>query len=179
MVDTVTLQHVNIVLSILVLTGIFYLRDVELEGEPFRWYSLFLGLSAILIVAEAGIREFLAGPTHVVHAAAVILLVVALYDPLDNRIRTEEWLDLMLLSANATRGSVTTGDQRILEVLASAGILLTPELISRNIGGVDEEVSERLERLAAKDLVVRANSRKFRITPLGERLVGNGNASDP
>lgn len=40
MVDAATLQHVNVVLSMLVLAGIFYLRDIELDGEPFRWSEL-------------------------------------------------------------------------------------------------------------------------------------------
>lgn len=171
MVDAATLQHVDFVLSGVVLAGIIYLRDVELGGESFRWYSLFLGGSAVLIVAEAGAREFLAGPTHVVHAVAVILPVAALYDPLDNRIRTEEWLDLMLQSAGTAETELSHTERRILEVLASGGVVLTPALVSRNIDGLDGDVSDGLERLADRRLVVSVNRRKFRITPLGERLV--------
>lgn len=179
MIEASTLQHVNVVLSVVVLAGIFYLLDVELKGESFRWYSLCLGVSVVLIVGEAGIREFLAGPTHVVHAVAIILLVAGLYDPFENRVRTEEWLDLMLQSVDATETQLTPTDRRVLEVLASAGIVLTPELISSNVDGIEDEVSARLERLADQHLVYPTNQRKVHITPLGERLIRRESKTTP
>lgn len=179
MIDPTTIQYVNAGLSVLALGGILSLRAVHIGDESFHFFTVSLGLSAVLIVLEAGVRAVIVVPPHVVHAVAAILLVVALYDPVENRVRTEEWQDLMLRSVDATETDITADDRRILEVFATPGITLTPDPVSTNVDGVDEDVDERLEELADQGLVVRANGRKFRITPLGKRLLQRANESTP
>ncbi|SEK90877.1 helix-turn-helix domain-containing protein [Haloferax larsenii] len=59
-------------------------------------------------------------------------------------------------------------DDRILEVLSSSGLILSPTIIAENIEKSREEVSRRLSVLTEHGLVEKVRRGRYRIDDLGE-----------
>lgn len=62
-------------------------------------------------------------------------------------------------------------DDRILEVLQSSGLVLSPSIIAYNIDKSREEVNRRLSELVEYGLVDRVERGKYRIAKLGEKYL--------
>jgi DNA-binding IclR family transcriptional regulator len=58
-------------------------------------------------------------------------------------------------------------DDRILEVLRSSGLILTPSIIAYNIDKSREEVSRRLSELIERDFAERVERGKYQISDDG------------
>lgn len=70
-------------------------------------------------------------------------------------------------------------DDRILELLSSTGIVLSPSVISYNIDKSRDEVNRRLSVLTDGELVDREKRGYYRITDQGEAyLAGEFDARD-
>jgi len=70
-------------------------------------------------------------------------------------------------------------DDRILEALATSGLVLSPSVIAFNIDKSRSEVNRRLSALVEHDLVERVKRGYYEITNLGERyLAGDINLDD-
>jgi DNA-binding IclR family transcriptional regulator len=70
-------------------------------------------------------------------------------------------------------------DDRILEALATSGLVLSPSVIAFNIDKSRSEVNRRLSVLVEHDLVERVKRGYYEITNLGERyLAGDINLDD-
>lgn len=68
-------------------------------------------------------------------------------------------------------------DDRILEVLQSSGLVLSPSIIAYNIDKSREEVNRRLSELVEYGIVERVERGKYQIADAGEEyLVGRLNA---
>lgn len=173
MVEVGFVRAVNLVLSLLVLSGLVYLVFTGIRRFGYDWHPLLLLASAVLLVAEAGARLFLPPNTHLVHAAAAFVVVLALYDPRRNRLRWEEWVDLLL--ADRSFGTLpdyyADPEETALGVLATRDIALTPALIADNSDRAETEIGAELERLVAHRLVERVDGNKYRLTSLGRRYV--------
>lgn len=174
MVDAGLVRTLNFAASLLVLTGLFYLLEAEVRRLSFGWQPVLLVLGVGLVVAEAGLRLFVASEgTHAVHTVAALLLVLALYDPVENRLRREEWVDLLsrdpAIEDAATE--LSPADEAVLGLLARTRIVLTPELVAANLDGVPSHPRAALERLADGPFVERAGDARYRITPLGAKFV--------
>lgn len=173
MVDAGLLRTVNFVASLLVLTGLLYLLEAEIRRLSFGWQPVLLLVAALLVVGETGLRLFVTGGAHAVHALAALLLVLALYDPRASRLRREEWLALLVRDPETGLDEAAPAplEADVLRLLARARIVLTPELVAENLDADEASPTEALERLAAGPFVERADGDKYRITPLGVRLV--------
>ncbi|MFB6354510.1 MAG: hypothetical protein ABEJ92_10545 [Halobacteriales archaeon] len=174
MVDAGLVRTLNFAASLLVLTGLFYLLEAEFRRLSFRWQPVLLVLGVGLVVAEAGLRVFVAGGgTHAVHTVAALLLVLALYDPVENRLRREEWVDLLARdpAIEDAASSLSPVEEAVLGLMARARIVLTPELVAHNLENVDGRPRAALERLADGPFVERADEGRYRITPFGRKYV--------
>jgi len=70
-------------------------------------------------------------------------------------------------------------DDRILEALATSGLVLSPSVIAFNIDKSRSEVNRRLSVLVEHNLVERVKRGYYEITNLGERyLAGDINLDD-
>ncbi len=59
-------------------------------------------------------------------------------------------------------------DERILEVLSSSGLVLSPAIIAENIDKSREEVNRRLSTLVDHEYCVRVKRGKYEIADKGE-----------
>lgn len=66
---------------------------------------------------------------------------------------------------------MTPMDDRILEVLQSAGIVLSPSIIAYNLGKSREAVSRRLAELSNAGLVRKLERGKYEITSRGSNYL--------
>lgn len=74
---------------------------------------------------------------------------------------------------------MTPLDDRILEVLESAGLVLSPAIIAYNLDKSREAVSRRLSELADHGLVTKVERGKYKITDQGSGyLEGEFDATD-
>jgi len=66
-------------------------------------------------------------------------------------------------------------DERILEVLSSSGLVLSPTIIAENIEKSREEVSRRLSTLVENGLCRRVKRGRYEITDEGESYLSGSN----
>lgn len=173
MVEAATIRLVNELLSLLVLAGLLYLLDFEVRRLAYGWEPVAVTVAAILLVLESGLRGFVSANTHVIHAVAAFVLVIALYDPVRNRIRIEEWADLLLRHPLVGPASeqYSPRERRVLELLADSNLVLTPEVVAENLNQGEAGTAASLEQLAADYLLETVDLKKYRITPLGRRYL--------
>lgn len=62
-------------------------------------------------------------------------------------------------------------DDRIIEVLSSSGLTLSPSIIAYNIGKSREEVNRRLSELVRRGLVEKEKRGYYSIEPRGEKYL--------
>nr|WP_276282667.1 MarR family transcriptional regulator [Halorussus sp. DT72] len=74
---------------------------------------------------------------------------------------------------------MTPMDERVLELLQSAGLVLSPSIIAYNLGSSREGVSRRLQELTNHGLVNRVERGKYELSKEGEQfLAGDLDASE-
>lgn len=66
---------------------------------------------------------------------------------------------------------MTPMDDRILELLQSAGIVLSPSIIAFNLDVSREAVNRRLKELAAYGLVIYVERGKYEISEAGQKYL--------
>jgi len=62
-------------------------------------------------------------------------------------------------------------DERILEVLGTSSLILSPTIIAENIGKSREEVSRRLSTLVEQGYCEKVRRGRYRITERGESFL--------
>lgn len=137
-----------------------------------------------LVVTIAGLLLFLIGgpivelfiPTlvHWVHGIASLLVILGLYDPLENDVRRDAWGEVLLRDPDQLRQSadwMLPIDDAILGLLHSTDLVLTPSVIAYNIEYSRDEVNRRLVELDQRSFATRVERGKYRITTLGREYL--------
>ncbi|WP_226010819.1 winged-helix domain-containing protein [Halomicrobium salinisoli] len=181
-----------------------------LDAFPFAAYNLAVGLLTglgiaavlvgptvvdyhrVLLLTVAGLVLFLVGGplaelaapslVHWVHGLAALVVVLGLYDPLENDLRRDAWADVLLREPVQIRQRaawMTPMDDDVLRLFHSKGLVLTPAIAAYNIDYSREEVNRRLAELEDRGFVERVERGKYRITDLGEQYVEGSVASGP
>ncbi|WP_225335319.1 winged-helix domain-containing protein [Halomicrobium urmianum] len=181
-----------------------------LEGFPFAAYNLAVGLltglgiasvlvrptvvdyDRFLLLTVAGLVLFLIGGpvtelaapslVHWVHGLAALMVVLGLYDPLENDLRRDAWADVLLeepVQVRQRAAWMTPMDDDVLRLFHSKDLVLTPAIIAYNIDYSREEVNRRLAELEDHGFVERVERGKYRITDLGTQYVEGAVASGP
>lgn len=174
-----------------------------LEDAAFTGYNLFVGLvtglgvvyflyckqAAIeyrrfLVVTSAGLVLFLVGGpvvelvapelVHWVHGTAALLVIVGMYDPVEQELRQDEWSEILLDEPGRVRRPaewMLPVDDAILDLFHGTDLVLTPAVVAYNIEYSREEVNRRLSELEDRGFVTRVERGKYRITGLGAQYV--------
>jgi DNA-binding transcriptional ArsR family regulator len=168
----------NLVVGALAAVGIVYLFYVQRYVVEFHSFLYYL-LAGFLVFSIGGPLADLYVPnwSHAVHGIAALFVVLALYNPVHNDLRKDEWAKLVLADPEWIRHPgdwMTPMDDRIIELFHSSDLVLTPGIIAYNIDYSRGEVNRRLSELEDHGFVEKLERGKYRLTDRGERyLSGN------
>lgn len=165
----------NLLMGILATVGLVYLLYIQYYVVKFGsfLYSLLGGFLVFSIggpLADVFFPEW----THVVHGLAALLVVFALYNPVHNDLRKDEWARLVLQDPGWIRHPaewMTPMDDQILELFHTAELVITPSIIAYNTGYSRGEVNRRLTELQEHGLVEKVERGKYRMTNKGEQYL--------
>lgn len=162
----------NLLAGILAAVGLVYLLYIQQYVVRFDYFVYYL-LAGFLVFSIGGplVDFFVPEWTHAVHGFAALLLIFALYSPIHNDIRHDEWAQLMFEDPAWIRHPaewMTPMDDQILELFHSADLVLTPAIIAYNIDYSRGEVNRRLTALQEHGFVERVERGKYRVTADGE-----------
>jgi len=182
MVEIDVHQAYDLALGMLAGVGMIYLLYLERFVRHRR--SLLLTVLGLFTFAVGGslLEVILPAYVHLIHGFAALLVVLGLYDPVHNDLRTDEWAELLLRDPSRMRlpaDWMSPMDDDILELFHSAELVLTPSIIAYNIDYSREEVNRRLSILEQHGVVERVERGKYRIATIGEEyLAGQAPADD-
>lgn len=165
----------NLVAGVLAALGLVYLLYVQRYVVQFDYFLYFL-LAGFLLFSIGGplADVFLSEWTHVVHGFAALLVVFALYSPVHNDLRDDEWARLVFRDPGWIRRPaewMTPMDDQILELFHSSELVLTPAIIAYNIDYSRGEVNRHLVELQNHGLVEKVERGKYRMTRKGDRYL--------
>lgn len=173
------------------------------EISPFTAYNLAIGVITgiglgyfllikrtvvdyhrFLVVTIAGLMLFLIGGpfaeivvprlVHWVHGVASLLVVIGLYNPLENDLRYEAWSEILLTDPVQVRQPadwMLPIDDAILSLFHGTDLVLTPSIIAYNIDYSRDEVNRRLVKLEQRGFVEKVERGKYRITAFGKQYI--------
>lgn len=162
----------HLLLGVIGAIALVYLAYLQRSAVAFRFnvIIIFLGIALFVVVDPITILLF-PQLEHLVHAIAAIFIIIGLYDPVSNDLRTETWSKLLLhdpWAFHETASWMRPMDDEILHLFNTTNLILTPTVVSININRSREEVNRRLRKLAEEELVERVDRGKYTITPIGE-----------
>lgn len=165
----------NLTAGVLAIVGLIYLLYVQRFVVEFHRFLTYL-LAGFFVFSIGGplVELFAPDLMHAVHGVAALFVVFALYSPVHNDLRKEEWAQLVLRDPEWIRHPaewMTPMDNRILELFHSAELVLTPAIIAHNIDYSREEVNRRLSELREHGFVERVERGKYRLTEPGEQYL--------
>ena len=168
-------QTYNLLVGLVVGASLVYFLYLESAAAGYRPFLL-VTVSGLVVFVVGGPVVEVAAPAvvHWVHGLGALLVVLGLYNPVHNDLRTEEWARFLLSEPAQIRRPadwMTPMDDAILELFHSSDLVLTPAIIALNIDHSREEVNRRLSALAEHGLVERVERGKYRLTELGERYL--------
>jgi predicted transcriptional regulator len=150
------------------------------SSVPLREYDYYLLLAVIGtgIFVGGGVVAEIAAPTivHWIHGVGAALIIIGLYRLPAATAQRSSWFDILVRNPRQARRQeewMSPADDRILEVCATADLVLTPSIIAYNIEYSREEINRRLSELERHSLVERVERGKYRITDRGHRYLNN------
>lgn len=175
MIDSSPFTYYNVMIGLLTGAGVVYFlffKPTVVDYQPF----LLLTVSGLLLFLVGGpLTDLLFPPlVHWIHGLAALMVIFGLYDPLDNDLRRDAWADVLLQEPVTVRQQANwmlPVDDVILRLFHSTDLVLTPAIISYNIGYSREEVNRRLSELEDRGFVSRVERGKYRITDLGRQYI--------
>lgn len=162
----------NLVMGLFTALGIGYLLYSQQFLMRYRRF-LYLLVLGFLLFSVGGPLTGLVYPdwVHLVHGMAALLVVLALYNPVHNDLREEEWVRLLFEDPGQVRHPrewMRPIDERILELFHSSDLVLSPSIIAYNIDYSSKEVNRRLSTLTDHGFIERVERGKYRMTDIGE-----------
>jgi predicted transcriptional regulator len=165
----------NLVVGIVVVLELLYVLTLEASLAAYRRFVLVTVGGVVLAVIGGPVAELFAPSlVHWVHGVAALLVVLGLYDPVANDLRTAEWAQVLLSDPARLRQPadwMTPMDDEILSVFHGTELILTPSIIAYNTGFSRKEVNRRLITLNEHGLVEKVERGKYRVTRHGERYL--------
>lgn len=154
------------------LVYLFYIQRYVVEFHQFLYYLL----AGFLVFSIGGPLADLFVPawSHAVHGLSALFVVLALYNPVHNDLRKDEWARLVLQDPAWIRHTaewMTPMDDRIIELFHSSELVLTPAIIAYNIDYSRGEINRRLSELEGHDFVEKVERGKYRLTERGEQYL--------
>lgn len=168
--DVIDLYNLSIgVIAAVGVVYLVYLQRISAVFDRFLYYLLagffvfgFGGPIACFIIPEWA---------HVVHGMAALFGVFALYSPVHNDLRRDDWARLIFREPRMARHPeewMTPMDDDILELFPSKELVMTPAIVADNLDYSRGEVNRHLSRLAEHGLLERVDRGKYRLTDRGD-----------
>lgn len=160
-------------LAVGVITGIGILYFLFFKPTVIEYHRfLFVTVAGLLLFLVGGPVTELVVPelVHWVHGIASILVILGLYDPLENDVRGDARSDLLLRQPDQIRPSeewMLPIDNEILNLFHPTDLVLTPSIIAYNIGYSREEVNRRLTSWRNEDSSPESNPASITLRRLG------------
>lgn len=181
MLDASLFVYYNLTIGIVTAIGICYFLFFKQSVVDYQRYLL-LTVAGLLLFLIGGPTTELLFPelVHWIHGMAALLVVIGLYDPLENDLRRDAWADILLEKPVQVRQQadwMLPIDDAILDLFHSTELILTPTIIAYNIDYSREEVNRRLSVLEDHGFVTKVERGKYRITALGRQYVSGVVAS--
>lgn len=175
MLDASLFVYYNLTIGLATGIGICYFLFFKQSVVDYQRYLLLTVAGLLLFLIGGPLTELLFPEiVHWIHGMAALLVVIGLYDPLENDLRRDAWADVLLESPVQVRQQadwMLPIDDAILELFHSKELILTPTIIAYNIDYSREEVNRRLSVLEDHGLVTKVERGKYRITAFGRQYV--------
>lgn len=165
----------NLLVGLITGIGVIYFLHVKQTVIEYRWF-LFVTIAGLLLflvggpIAEIAIPEFV----HWVHGVAALLVILGLYDPLQNDSRSDLWTEMLLKDPAQVRQPsewMLPIDDTILSLFHATDLVLTPSIVAYNIDYSRDEVNRRLTELEQRGFVEKVERGKYRLTVLGKQHI--------
>lgn len=168
----------NGALGAIATVGILYLFYVQRYVVEVHRFLYFLLAGFLVFAIGSPLTELLAPAwSHAVHGLSALFVVFALYDPVHNDLRKDEWAELVLRDPARIRHPdewMTPMDDEILELFHSSDLVLTPSIIADNLEYSRGEVNRHLSDLTDHGYAEKVTRGKYRMTEDGEEYLSGG-----
>lgn len=165
----------NLLIGIITALGIVYFLYVKPTVVDYHRFLLLTIAGLLLFLIGGPVTElFFPSFVHWVHGFASALIILGLYNPLENDLRRDAWADVLLQEPVQLRQPadwMLPIDDAILSLFHSTDLILTPAIIAYNIEYSRDEVNRRLVELETRGYVEKVERGKYRITGLGKRYM--------
>lgn len=118
---------------------------------------------------------------HWLHGIAAVLVILGLYNPVQNDSRHDLWMEILLKDPTQVRRAsdwMLPVDDAVLSLFHATDLILTPSIIAYNIDYSRDEVNRRLTELEQRGFVEKVERGKYRITALGKQYIEGPASSD-
>lgn len=175
MIDPLSFTSYNLLIGVVTGFGVLYFLFVRPTVVEYHRF-LFVTVAGLLLFLIGGPVAELLVPTlvHWVHGVASVLVILGLYDPLENDVRREAWADVLLRDPGQVRQPddwMLPIDDAILRLFRSADLVLTPSIIAFNIDYSRDEVNRRLVELERRGFLRKVERGKYQLTALGRQYL--------
>lgn len=165
----------NLVIGLITGVGIIYFLLFKETVIEYRWF-LFITTAGLVLFLVGGPVVELVFPefVHWIHGVAALLVILGLYDPLQNDSRSDLWTEILLKDPAQVRLPsewMLPVDDAILSLFHATDLVLTPSIIAYNIDYSRDEVNRRLTELEQRGFVERVERGKYRLTVLGKQYI--------
>lgn len=165
----------DLIVGAVAAVGLVYLFYIQRYVIKFQRFLYFL-LAGFLVFSIGGplVELFVPDWSHAVHGLAALFVILALYNPVHNDLRNDEWAKLVLQDPTWIRHPsewMTPMDDQILELFHSSELILTPAIIAYNIDYSRGEVNRRLVELEGHGFVEKVERGKYRLTEQSEQYL--------
>ncbi|WP_265109096.1 ArsR family transcriptional regulator [Halosolutus halophilus] len=165
----------NLAIGIVVSLELLYFLSLEASTTAYRRFVLVTVAGLVLAVIGGPVAELVAPSlVHWIHGIAALLVVLGLYDPVANDVRTTAWNRALLSEPSRIRRPaewMTPMDDEILGAFHGTDLVLAPSIVAFNTGFSRKEVNRRLIELETHGLVEKVERGKYRLTRRGERYL--------
>ncbi|WP_336364674.1 hypothetical protein [Halalkalicoccus salilacus] len=165
----------NLLIGLLTGVGVLYFLRFKQTVIEYRWF-LFVTIAGLVLFLVGGPVVEIVFPAfvHWIHGVAALLVILGLYDPLQNDSRSDLWTEVLLKDPAQVRQPsewMLPVDDTILSLFHATDLVLTPAIIAYNIDYSRDEVNRRLTELEQRGFVEKVERGKYRLTVLGKQYI--------
>lgn len=165
----------NLLLGLITGIGVLYFLFFKEVVIEYQWF-LFVTVAGLLLFLIGGpvVEIFVPTLVHWVHGTAALLVILGLYDPVQNDLRNDGWAEMLLKDPAQVRQPLDWMlpiDDAILDLFHITDLVLTPSIVAYNTDYSRDEVNRRLTELEQRGFVERVERGKYRITVMGKQYL--------
>lgn len=165
----------NLVIGLITGVGIIYFLVFKQTVIEYRWSPFITTAGLVLFLVGGPVVEIVFPKfVHWVHGVAALLVILGLYDPLQNDSRSDLWTEILLKDPAQVRQPtewMLPVDNAILSLFHATDLVLTPSIVAYNIDYSRDEVNRRLTELEQRGFVEKVERGKYRLTVLGKQYI--------